>query len=144
MRFFLLAVLVACGGSAKPSPTPISNQPTSQPMSAQQTPASETMPVCADSNDVKCAISVMEHFQRRMCNCKDKACADGTNEAMTKWGTEMAKNYSGKDEKPNPDMAKKSADIMTKYVECMTKLMMGGQAPANPCGDPCGGDPCGN
>jgi hypothetical protein len=67
----------------------------------------------------------MEGFSKSMCDCKDKACADKVNEEMTKWGTEMAKT-ADKDAKPDPEMAKKSADVMTKYTECMTKLMMAG------------------
>jgi hypothetical protein len=86
------------------------------------------------------AVAKMEGFQKSMCDCKDKACADKVNEDMTKWGTEMAKTAgAAKDEKPDPDLAKKSADIMTKYTECMTKLMMAGMD--KPAGDkPAGGD----
>ncbi len=83
------------------------------------------------------AVAKMEGFQKSMCDCKDKACADKVNEDMSKWGTEMAKTAgAAKDDKPDPDLAKKSADIMTKYTECMTKLMMAGAgaAPA-PAGD---------
>ncbi len=73
------------------------------------------------------AVAKMEEFQKRMCDCKDKACADNVNEDMTKWGTEMARNASyDRDDRPDPDLARKSADIMTKYTECMTKLMMAG------------------
>ncbi len=73
------------------------------------------------------AVAKMEGFSKSMCDCKDKACADKVNEDMTKWGTEMAKNAgAAKDEKPDPDLAKKSADVMTKYTECMTKIMMAG------------------
>jgi len=73
------------------------------------------------------AVAKMEGFQKSMCDCKDKACADKVNEDMAKWGTEMAKTMgAAKDEKPDPDLAKKSADVMTKYTECMTKLMMAG------------------
>ncbi len=73
------------------------------------------------------AVAKMEEFQTQMCTCKDKACADKVNEDMTKWGTEMARNAgAARDERPDPDLARKSADIMTKYTECMTKLMMAG------------------
>jgi hypothetical protein len=83
------------------------------------------------------AMAKMEEFSKAMCDCKDKACADKVNADMTKWGTEMAKNAKpGDAEKPDPDMAKKSADIMTKYTECMTKLMMAGAGG----GDMKGGD----
>lgn len=74
------------------------------------------------------AVAKMEGFQKQMCDCKDKACADFVNEEMTKWGTEMARTAGAGDydERPDPDLARKSADIMTKYTECMTKLMMAG------------------
>src|SRR5690349_7638312 len=73
------------------------------------------------------ALAKMQGFQKQMCNCKDKGCADKVNEEMSKWGTEMAKNAgANKDEKPDPDLAKKTADVMGKYTECMTKLMMAG------------------
>jgi hypothetical protein len=79
------------------------------------------------------AIAKMEGFQKSMCECKDKACADKVSADMASWGTEMAKT-AGKDQKPDPEMVKKSADIMTKYTECMTKLMMAGAGadPAKP------------
>ncbi len=77
------------------------------------------------------ALAKMEGFQKSMCDCKDKACADKVNEDMAKWGAEMAKTAgaAAKDDKPDPDLAKKSADVMTKYTECMTKLMMAGVGP---------------
>jgi hypothetical protein len=85
------------------------------------------------------AVAKMEGFQKSMCDCKDKACADKVNEDMSKWGTEMAKTAgAAKDEKPDPELAKKSADIMTKYTECMTKLMMAGMD--KPAGDKPAGD----
>ncbi len=77
------------------------------------------------------AVAKMEEFAKSMCDCKDKGCADKVNGDMSKWGTEMAKTAgAAKDEKPDPEMAKKSADIMTKYTDCMTKLMMAGAADA--------------
>jgi hypothetical protein len=78
------------------------------------------------------ALAKMEGFSKAMCECKDKACADKVQEDMTKWGTEAAKT-ANKDEKPDPEMVKKSGEIMTKYTECMTKLMMAGtEAPKPP------------
>jgi hypothetical protein len=71
------------------------------------------------------ALAKMEQFTAMMCNCKDKACADKVNDDMTRWGQELAKT-PGLEGKPDPDMAKKSADVMTKYTECMTKLLMMG------------------
>jgi hypothetical protein len=74
---------------------------------------------------VEDAVAKMEGFQKAMCGCSDKNCADKVNEEMTVWGTEMAKAAgAAKDEKPSPTLARKSAEIMTKYTECMTKIMM--------------------
>jgi hypothetical protein len=85
-----------------------------------------TVAGCKKKGGASDAIAKMEGFSKSMCECKDKACADKVNADMTTWGTEMAKTAGKGDEKPDPDMAKKSADIMTKYTECMTKLMMAG------------------
>ncbi len=105
-------------------------------------------PTCPTEGDIApCAVATMEHFSKRMCGCKDKACVDATNEGLTKWGTEMAANpAANKQSKPDPDLAKKAGDIMTRYTDCMTKIMMadpGSTVPATP--DPCGGgdNPCG-
>ena len=75
-----------------------------------------------DDKEAKESLAKMEGFQKRMCACKDKKCADKVNDDMTKWGTEMAKN-SRPDGRPSQDVIKKSVDVMTKYTECMTKLM---------------------
>jgi hypothetical protein len=86
------------------------------------------------------ALAKMGGFSKAMCECKDKACADKVQEDMTKWGTEAAKT-ANKDEKPDPEMVKKSGEIMTKYTECMTKLMMAGTEapkPADPATPPAG------
>jgi hypothetical protein len=74
-------------------------------------------------------VAKLEGFQKAMCECKDKACAEKVNGEMTAWGAEMAKTM-GKGDKPDPEVAKKSADVMTKYSECMTKLLTGGSAPS--------------
>jgi hypothetical protein len=80
---------------------------------------------CKKKNAGGDALAKMEGFSKSMCECKDKACADKVNDEMAKWGAEMSKT-ADKDAKPDPEMAKKSADVMTKYTECMTKLMMAG------------------
>jgi hypothetical protein len=68
------------------------------------------------------ALAAFQGFSKKMCACKDKACADKVNEEMAKWGTEMAKKATATS-KPDPEMAKKMADVATKYTECMTKVM---------------------
>jgi hypothetical protein len=146
MRIWLFALLAACGGSTKSSPTVSSPQPM-QPI-VKAAPAKPEMPVCADRNDVSCLITQMEFFTNQMCACSGKSCADGVNEAMSKWGMEIAKNAGpGRDQKPDPAMVKRSTDVMTRYTECMVKSMTadGGPIP-EPIPDPCGGDqnPCGD
>jgi hypothetical protein len=141
MRNWLFVLLAACGGPAAPTQPTQPTQPPPQPIVQKIAPAQPEMPKC-DGYNVPCIVGQMEYFSNRMCACKDKACADGTNEAMTKWGTELAKQPPPQ-EKPDPALARKSADIMTRYTECMTKVMIGdpnAKPPANPCGDdPCGG-----
>jgi hypothetical protein len=80
------------------------------------------------NTQAKEALVKVEGFKTQMCECKDKACADGVNTAMTKWATEMAKQANN-DDKPDADIAKKMTDVMGAYTECMTKLLMAG-APA--------------
>jgi hypothetical protein len=76
----------------------------------------------ATSDDM---IARMEEFQDAMCGCTDKACADRVQDEMTTWGSEAARK-SSKWDKPDPAMVKKAGEIMTKYTECMTKLMSAG------------------
>jgi hypothetical protein len=136
MRSWCLVFMLACGGSTKSSSPPISNQ--APPPTTPPAMMADDDRIPCDDGTGKCAIEVMGHFEKRMCNCKDKACADTVNTALTTWGTEMAQKGSSLDEKPDPELARRAADSMTRYTECMTKLMM----PAEPT-DPCGGDPCG-
>src|SRR5215211_4411744 len=144
MRTLLLAVLVACGGGSKSSPPPISNQappPADRPMVAESTDTPPA-PCTEDSELAKCAVATMEYYSNRMCACKDKACADSVNERLAKWGNELAKMPgAAKSDKPDPELAKRSGEIMTRYTECMTKLLMNEPPPTDPCGG--GGNPCG-
>ncbi|HEU0034294.1 MAG TPA: hypothetical protein VFQ53_26910 [Kofleriaceae bacterium] len=84
------------------------------------------------------AVAKMESFKKDMCECKDKACADKVNEAYMKWGSEMAKTTAGKDEKPDPDLVKKTTDIMAQYSECMTKASGAGGAMGSGAAEPAG------
>jgi hypothetical protein len=140
MRSVMFVLLVGCGGGSKSAPPPISNQPSPDtgPMVAEN-----PKPTCTEATP-KCAVATMDYYSHEMCGCKDKVCAGKVNDELTKWGTEMAKIATPmRDEKPDVELAKKSADIMTRYTECLTKLMMdGAQPPPDPCAggaDPCGG-----
>jgi hypothetical protein len=68
------------------------------------------------------ALTKVDGFRDQMCACKDKDCATKVSDAMTKWGNEMASKV-GK-EKPEIAIAKKMGESVTKFTECMTKLMM--------------------
>jgi hypothetical protein len=69
------------------------------------------------------ALARMEAFSHAMCACKDKACADKLTADLTRWGEEMSRSPDA-NRKPDPEVAQRAADVMTKYSECMTKLMM--------------------
>ncbi len=73
--------------------------------------------------DQQAILKEMEGFTTKMCACKDKACADKVVADMTAWGTDLAKRGPAMSEKPDPDIAKKSADTMTRFTDCMTKVM---------------------
>ena len=70
------------------------------------------------------ALAKMQGFQKAMCDCKDKACAEKVNVDLATWRLDLAK-AAGKDDKPDPDLANKSAEVMTKYADCATKLLAG-------------------
>jgi hypothetical protein len=87
--------------------------------SAAQGPAAGNKPPGPGKVEI---LAKLDGFQKQMCECKDKACADGVNDSLTKWGTEMAKTDAG-DHQPDAETVKQSTDSMTRYSECMTKLM---------------------
>jgi hypothetical protein len=72
--------------------------------------------------DMAGAMAKMSEMKDKMCACADKACADKVNEDYMKWGQEMAKNVDTS-EKPGEDDAKKMADVMKSYGDCMAKAM---------------------
>lgn len=80
------------------------------------------------SGEMAATLKKVRELTNKMCACRDKACADRVNEEYTKWGMEMAKkarrsrDYS----KPNVELAKEMTELVTRYTECYTKLMMAG------------------
>lgn len=65
------------------------------------------------------------YFSAEMCDCKDRACADGVKDNYTKWGTEMAKMASSsRNSRPDPELMKEMAEAVTRYGECFTKIAM--------------------
>jgi hypothetical protein len=92
----------------------------------EATKKKKTESSASGDGDAEQAVATMDMYSKKMCACKDKACADKVNEDLTKWATEMAKNPRVNSSKPSPDLAKRSAEIMTRYTECMTKAMMAG------------------
>jgi hypothetical protein len=93
---------------------------------------------CKKKGGASDAIAKMSDFKDQMCKCADKACADKVTEAMTKWGTEAAKEASAdKDAKISEEDTKKMASVTEEMTKCMTKAMMppaaaGGDKPADP------------
>lgn len=70
------------------------------------------------------AILKMTEFRTRMCECKDKACADKVQEDMTAWAQQMAKDApTAKSQQPSEDQIKKMTEAATLYSECMVKAM---------------------
>ena len=76
-------------------------------------------------------VEIMEDFTDQMCACKDKACAEQVQDEMTKWGTKMAKS-ARREDRPDPEVVKRTTEIMGRYVDCMTKLMMANNSGPTP------------
>ena len=87
---------------------------------------------CPSKKDAKraeaAALAKMSELSVRMCECKDKACADHVQNAMTRWGEEMAKDPVVRDSKPDESVMKQMTELATTYGECMTKLLMGAES----------------
>jgi hypothetical protein len=90
-------------------------------------------------------ITVMDYFANEMCKCSARTCTDKVNDDLVKWATEASKHASN--DKPDDTVAKRATDVMNRYADCMTKVMMadpgGGnqddppppEEEDNPCGD---------
>ena len=64
-------------------------------------------------------VEEMGRFADRMCACRDRACADQVQAAMSAWSEQLAATYRSS-ELPEPDEAtkKRLTDAATKYAEC--------------------------
>lgn len=67
------------------------------------------------------ALKKLEEFKNKVCECKDKDCAEKVTKEMAEWG-EKNKD-SMKDSAPDKEMLEKGAEITKQMTECMTKLM---------------------
>jgi len=69
------------------------------------------------------AIKEMEGFKTRMCECKDKDCAEAVNKDMKEWGKKMKDSGMEKGDLSD-DQKSKVKDITKEMMGCMMKLMM--------------------
>ena len=144
MRSWMFVVLVACGGPSKSAPPPT---PTPKPVPvAIAKPAGA--PNCPTPVQFPCVLTAMEYYSDAMCKCSDKGCADHVQDDLVKWAGDLESRMS-KDDKPDPALAQKAGDVMQRYAECMTKILVanaGGTDPSlddppppeeddNPCGE---------
>jgi len=68
------------------------------------------------------ALVKMAEFKDKMCVCKDKGCADGVVDEMTKWSQEVAAR-ADRDTKVSEDDVKKMTEITEAFTKCATKLL---------------------
>ena len=77
-----------------------------------------------------CYLPKMKQLAAQMCACRpgEKPCADKVNEAMTAWTQAQAQLMrelgNGHPEPVSEADTRTISDIMTHYVECMTKAIM--------------------
>jgi hypothetical protein len=124
----LLAVLAACGGSTASAPPPVTTPPPAAPPPVEAKP--DGRPPCVKA-DAACVIGTFTYFKSKMCACTDKACADAVHNDVTAWGQEMATRQSEETPKPTEPETKAITDVVNQYSECMVKVMMPPQDPAN-------------
>jgi hypothetical protein len=140
MRSWLVVVLlVACGGGAKSVPPTNTGAPVAEPVAT----APSGPPSCKAPLQPSCLTAGMEYFATSICKCTDKACADQVNDGMMKWAQDLTRT-ADKDEKPDPDLAKRATEIMNRYTECMTKIYMVGAGQDDPPPPEEEDNPCGN
>lgn len=78
-----------------------------------------------DRAETATVLKRMSGFRDDMCKCQDKGCADGVQEAMTKWSADEAAKAAGRERssKTDEDSMKKMTEIGQAYGECMTRAM---------------------
>lgn len=83
-------------------------------------------------------VDIMARFRDQMCACRDKACADGVQETMTRWSQEVARNLgTDRDEhKLDADDVAQLTTLAEDYGRCMMTAMTAGGSGANPCAGP--------
>jgi hypothetical protein len=152
----LLLFLVACGGSAKKKaskPLPVHHPtPTVQATATPAKPAApppvedkkDVRPMCQADTDMPCLFSIIEYFQRQMCACTNKVCADTVLASLTEWSQTLTKDWE--ERKVDEATTKRATEILTKLTECRSKIIEA----ENKATDPCGGhetpapNPCGD
>lgn len=77
---------------------------------------------CSDKFDK--VISEGEGFKDKMCNCKDKDCAEQVDKDYKEWQKGLADKFD-KDSKPSESQMKKGKEIDKAYRECKRKLRDG-------------------
>lgn len=90
-------------------------------------------------DDMKEAMAKMESFQKDMCACKDKACAEKVDTDMKAYGEKM-KGKADKDAKISEADQKKMMEVMTEYAKCQQTAMGTGMPDPAAAGTPPAGD----
>jgi hypothetical protein len=80
-----------------------------------------------DSSSSAFMLRRLRDYEGRMCACTDRTCANKVQDDMTQEFTRRIRETRARD-KPDPDAVRESGQIMTRYTQCMTKLMI----PATP------------
>ncbi|HWU87267.1 MAG TPA: hypothetical protein VN253_08330 [Kofleriaceae bacterium] len=97
---------------------------------------------CKKKGGVAEAMAKMESFKGDMCKCKDKACVEGVEAAMKKYGEEN-KDKMDANAKPSEADQKKMMGMMEEMSKCRATAMGpadGGSAAAAPPAAPPAGD----
>jgi hypothetical protein len=80
------------------------------------------------------AIAKLGNFADDMCACTDKTCADQVSQEMTRWSTEMSKEYSNSEDfRPTEEEMEEAQQVTERLSKCMmTAMGYGNPSPPTP------------
>ncbi len=113
MKLLLWCALLA--GCWHGDPPPAAPAPAPAPIKAAPAPRPR--------NQTELAFEAMRGFREQMCACKDKPCADGVQEELVQWSTEMAKSPNLRAGNFTEEQMRVMQDLGSGYAECMMNAM---------------------
>jgi len=132
MKRWIAAALLAAGcyRSSPPAEAPEPPRPVVQEPQASFARSRPARPPATERSMIAEAIQKLGEFADDMCACKDRTCADGVSQAMTRWSTELAKDHD--DMTPTAEEMEEATRVTERLSKCMVAAMSFAPASAPP------------